>query len=77
MNPIKETWEAYGWKMWKRSTFGSWKEQALTNRGAAQELRNLLTSQVAEAYDAGWRAGWKEAIDMAGIKVSFEVKDHD
>ena len=71
MNPITELWKGLGWKIWHFNTFGGWRKQAISNEAVARELRNQITSGMADAYDRGWQAGWQEAIKLTGVTFNL------
>lgn len=67
MNPIKEAWGWLGFTIWKRRYRGSQRKRAIAAEAQVALLRQQLRDNISRSFESGWQAGWREAMDMAGI----------
>jgi len=77
MNPISESWKLLADSIWKRRIYGGQKKRAISYEARYNELLRMHRNDVPAAFKAGWRAGWDEAIQVAGIKFEPFVRPED
>lgn len=70
INPIQQAWYWLGETIWKRRVRGSHKKRAIAAEAQVSLLQAQLRNNLHRSFESGWRAGWAEALDIAGIKFT-------